>query len=81
MANITPSGTIPKRKLLASQLTEADRQFWKALQESRKTSFTNEDFILIGKNLSKSKRSVQRYVSNLRANGKLGIKHVYNLYY
>lgn len=72
---------ISKKRILAKELTKADRQFWKALQDSGKTSFTNEDFALIAKTINKSVRSSQRYVENLRANGKLGIKHIYNLYY
>jgi DNA-binding Lrp family transcriptional regulator len=72
---------IPKKRLKANQLTKADREFWKALQASGKASFTNEDFRDIVKSIGRSERSAKRYVENLRANGKLGIQHVYNLYY
>lgn len=72
---------IRKKRILAKDLTKADREFWKALQDSGKTSFTNEDFALIAKTLGRSTRSSKRYVENLRANGKLGIEHIYNLYY
>lgn len=72
---------IAKKRILAKDLTKADRQFWKALQDSGKTSFTTEDFAIIAKTINKSARSSKRYVENLRANGKLGIKYVYNLYY
>jgi hypothetical protein len=81
MPNNTPITMIPKKKILAENLKKADREFWKALQESGKKSFTVEDFNLIGKNLGKSERSTKRYVQNLRSNGKIGIKFMYNLYY
>lgn len=76
-----PQNHIPRKRILAKELTKADREFWKALQESDKSSFTLEDFNIIVKTIGRSTRSAKRYVQNLRANGKLGIKHVYNLYY
>jgi hypothetical protein len=76
-----PTTIIPKKRILAKDLRDADRKFWKALQASGKTSFTTDDLARTAISLGKSARSAKRYTENLRANGKLGIQYIYNLYY